>query len=128
MIGIEVVENRYVDYRSLGVPTLIADDFFNAGCVLGKPIKNWEQLDLCGLKGGFIINGKRGSLGQGADIMGHPLAALAWLVNQTHIFGQQLKASSYIMLGSLVETYWFKAPGQAVARIPEFGEVSVAFK
>ena len=128
MIGIEIVENRYVDFRSMGVPTLIADDFFNAGCVLGKPIKNWEELEICELKGGFIINGKRGPLGQGADIMGHPLAALAWLVNQTAIFGQQLKAGSYVMLGSLVETYWFESPGQAVARIPELGEVSVAFK
>ena len=35
MASIEVVDDRYRDYPTLGTPTLIADDFFNAGCVLG---------------------------------------------------------------------------------------------
>src|ERR1700682_1963211 len=35
MAAIEIVDDRYVDYRALGAPTLIADDFFGAGCVLG---------------------------------------------------------------------------------------------
>ncbi len=35
--GIEIVDDRYVDYKSLDTPTLIADDFFDAGCVIGTP-------------------------------------------------------------------------------------------
>ena len=34
MAGIEIVDDRYADYRSFGVPSLIGDNFFNAGCVL----------------------------------------------------------------------------------------------
>ena len=37
MAGIEIVDDRYRDYRSLGAPTLIADNFFNAGCVWKSP-------------------------------------------------------------------------------------------
>src|SRR5215207_2037232 len=33
--GMEIVDDRYVDYKALDTPTLIADDFFDAGCVLG---------------------------------------------------------------------------------------------
>jgi 2-oxo-3-hexenedioate decarboxylase/2-keto-4-pentenoate hydratase len=36
--AIEIVDDRYVDWQTLGAPTLVADDFFAAGCVLGKPV------------------------------------------------------------------------------------------
>src|SRR4051812_1621650 len=35
LASIEVVDDRYREFRTLGTPTLIADDFFNAGDVLG---------------------------------------------------------------------------------------------
>ena len=34
--AIEIVDDRYADWRTIGAPTLVADDFFAAGCVLGK--------------------------------------------------------------------------------------------
>jgi 2-oxo-3-hexenedioate decarboxylase/2-keto-4-pentenoate hydratase len=34
--AIEIVDERYLDWPSLGAPTLVADDFFAAGCVLGN--------------------------------------------------------------------------------------------
>src|SRR5258708_614935 len=33
--AIEIVDDRYADWRTIGAPTLVADDFFAAGCVLG---------------------------------------------------------------------------------------------
>ena len=38
MAAIEIVDDRYADWRSTDTPTLIADDFFAAGCVLGEPV------------------------------------------------------------------------------------------
>src|SRR3954471_19013999 len=37
MPAIEVVDERYADWPHTEAPTLIADDFFAAGCVLGAP-------------------------------------------------------------------------------------------
>src|SRR5260370_40414551 len=34
--AIEIVDDRYVDWQTLGAPTLVADDFFAARCQLGK--------------------------------------------------------------------------------------------
>ena len=34
MAGMELVDARYTDYTTLDTPTLVADDFFDAGCVL----------------------------------------------------------------------------------------------
>ena len=69
------------DYRSLDTPTLIADDFFNAGCVLGDPVESWRELDLAAVQGRMTINGGEVGRGRGGDILGHPLKALAWLAN-----------------------------------------------
>jgi 2-keto-4-pentenoate hydratase len=36
MVAAEVVDDRYSDFKSIGAPTLIADDFFHAAAVLGR--------------------------------------------------------------------------------------------
>ena len=59
----EIVDDRYRDYRTLDVATLIADDFFNAGCVLGTPVTGWRELDLPAVTGVTRLNGRRGGAG-----------------------------------------------------------------
>jgi 2-keto-4-pentenoate hydratase len=113
MAGIEIVDDRYRDYRSLGVPTLIADNFFNAGCVLGEPIGDWRKLDLGRLEGRTLINGREVGRGHGAMVLGHPLEALAWLANSRAARGLGLSRGKFVFLGSLVETKWLDA-GDAV--------------
>jgi 2-oxo-3-hexenedioate decarboxylase/2-keto-4-pentenoate hydratase len=113
MAAIEVVDDRYEDYRSLDAPTLIADDFFNAGCVLGEPVEAWRELDLAGLRGRMTINGAEVGTGEGSDILGHPLAALAWLANALAARGRHLAAGEFVLLGSVVETRWVE-PGDLV--------------
>jgi 2-keto-4-pentenoate hydratase len=65
----------------LGVPALIADNFFNAGCVLGEPIKDWRRLDLTRLEGHMLINDWSGVLAIVPIVLGYPLGALTWLAN-----------------------------------------------
>src|SRR4051794_24399550 len=77
--AIEIVDDRYVKWETMGAPTLVADDFFAAGCVLGPPIACAAAPDLLALKGRAIINGAVAGQGSGADVLGHPHNALAWL-------------------------------------------------
>jgi 2-keto-4-pentenoate hydratase len=106
MAAIEVVDDRYDDYRALDIPTLIADDFFNAACVLGAPVAAWRDLDLAGVRGRMTINGAEVGTGRGGDILGHPLEALAWLANALAVRGRCLEAGAFVLLGSVVETRW----------------------
>ena len=73
MAAIELVDDRWVDYKSVDTPTLIADNFFGAGCVLGAPVHDWQGLDLTAVQGSMYINGTSVGSGTGADIMGHPV-------------------------------------------------------
>ena len=109
MAAIELVEDRYRDYRQLPAPTLIADDFFQAGAVLGAPVTDWRGLDLAGIEGRMTINGAAVGQGVGGDVMGHPLTALAWLANLRAGTDEALSAGDFVLLGSVVETHWVTA-------------------
>jgi len=127
MAAIELVDDRYDDYRSLGTPTLIADDFFHVGCVLAPPVADWRRLDLAALTGTTTINGVEVGRGQGGDVMGHPFAALAWLANSLAARGRGLARGEIVLTGSVVETRWV-APGDAVViRIDGLGEAGAIF-
>ena len=122
MCAIELVDDRYEDYRSIGVATLIADDFFNAGCVLGPSVKDWDRLDLAALPGAMWISGEAVGSGSTADVMGHPFEALAWLANRWAQLGRTLRAGSFILLGSVIETRWVAAGDEIVIRLDDLGE------
>lgn len=126
MAAIELVDERYRDFRTIGVATLVADDFFNAGCVLGDPVQDWRALDLAEVTGRAWVNGSEVGMGKGELVMGHPLNALAWLANAQHEQGLPgLKAGEFVMLGSVVETKWLNAGDRVRIAIDQLGEVAL---
>jgi len=113
MAAIEIVDDRYVDYTALGAPTLIADDFFGAGCVLGPPVPDFDPALLAGVRATMRIDANEVGSGVGSDILGEPLEALVWLANNLARRGQHLRRGELVLLGSLVQTQWVEA-GQSV--------------
>ena len=127
MAAIEIVDDRYDDFRALDTPTLIADDFFSAGAVLGPPVADWRAVDLSAARGAMAINGKNVGTGTGADVMGHPFEALTWLANHAAASGRPLRAGDVVLTGSVVETKWVE-PGDTVSvAIEGLGEAGVTF-
>ena len=127
MTAIELVDERYRNFRTLGVPTLIAVDFFDSGCVLGDPVSDGRRIDLGKLSGATHINGVEVGRGTGALVMGHPLDALAWLANTRAKHGlNPLKAGEFVTLGSLVETKWLNAGDEVRVEIEQLGEVTLS--
>lgn len=126
MAAIEIVDDRYADYRELGVPTLIADDFFDAGCVLGEPKYEWRELDLARISGATYINGTQVGRGTGALVMDHPLEALAWLARSRAQRGMGLRQGTFVLLGSVVETKWLQAGDEVRVEIEDLGQASLS--
>jgi 2-oxo-3-hexenedioate decarboxylase/2-keto-4-pentenoate hydratase len=125
--AIEIVDDRYADWRSIGAPTLIADDFFAAGCVLGEGVPRAVAPDLLDVTGIALINGGETGRGTGADVLGHPHAALAWLANHLAAMGTQLRAGQIVLTGSLVQTVWLNAGDRAVMELSGLGTVAADF-
>ncbi|UFN47297.1 hypothetical protein LPC08_14830 [Roseomonas sp. OT10] len=125
--AIEVVDRRYNDLGLLGTPMLVADQVFHAGGVTGAPAPGWRALDLAGTRGHIEVDGSFVHEGLGAELLGHPLNALAWLAGSgaAEAFGG-LRAGQVVFLGSVTPPIWlegrctvraaFEGLGEAVAR------------
>jgi 2-oxo-3-hexenedioate decarboxylase/2-keto-4-pentenoate hydratase len=125
--SIEIVDERYADWSSLGAPTLVADDFFAAGCVLGKPVARSAAPDLLSVVGRAIVNGVEAGRGTGADVSGHPHNPLAWLANHLAEHGKGLRAGQIVLTGSLVKTIWLDAGATVTMDLSGLGEADVTF-
>src|SRR3984885_7854259 len=110
--GIEIVENRYDDLKTLGTPTLIADQVYHVAAVLGQQGGvDWHALDIGALRGRILIDGEERDAGVTSDLMGHPFNCLAWLAGSSvaAAFGG-LKAGQWVMLGSVTPPVWLDGP------------------
>ncbi|MBC7799545.1 MAG: fumarylacetoacetate hydrolase family protein [Gemmatimonadaceae bacterium] len=107
MCAIEIVENRYGPLDQLDPATLVADQVFHAAAVLGAPYPDWPGIDLIGTVGRILVNGQERGSGRGGDLLGDPMAALAWLAGSAEAaaFGG-LRAGQAVMLGSVTPPVW----------------------
>jgi 2-keto-4-pentenoate hydratase len=126
--AIEIVDDRYARWETLGAPTLIADDFFAAGCVLGREVARAALPDLAQLKGRAFINGEMAGEGSGADVLGHPHRALAWLANHLAAEGRALHAGQLVLTGSLVKTMWLQPGDRVRMELDGLGTVEAGFQ
>jgi 2-keto-4-pentenoate hydratase len=126
--AIEIVDDRYETWETIGAPTLIADDFFAAGCVLGEAVARYDVPDLLHVAGCALINGAEAGRGTGVDVLGHPHNALAWLANHLAEEGKGLHAGQIVLTGSLVKTIWLKAGDRVVMELAGLGSVEAAFE
>ncbi|RWH94082.1 MAG: hydratase [Mesorhizobium sp.] len=106
MIGCEIVRNRYGIPLERGLPTLIADDFFQAGYVLGQPVAAWRDLDLIGLAAECRVDGRVVETGISKIVMGNPLNSLRWLAADLARRGRKLEAGDVVLSGSITKPYW----------------------
>jgi 2-keto-4-pentenoate hydratase len=125
--AIEIVDDRYVTWETMGAPTLIADDFFAAGCVLGAAVPRANLPDLRAVTGRAILNGEEAGTGTGADVLGHPHNALAWLANHLAQEGKGLHAGQLVLTGSLVKTLWLKVGDKVRMELDGLGVVEAEF-
>jgi 2-keto-4-pentenoate hydratase len=127
MAAIEIIDDQNADYKKADALNLIANNAWNGGVVLGPPRTDWRKADLATLAGRMLINGEAVGNGTGADVLGHPLAALAWLANTLAERGRPLRAGMVVSTGSIVSTKWPKAGDTVVAEIDGLGEAVARF-
>ena len=114
----ELIEDRNADYAKTEATSLIVENCWNGGIVIGAP--NQVRLDeLVGIRGRLTLDGKLAGEGAAED----PCATLAWLANHVAERGRDLKAGRIVITGSLIVTVSI-APGQrAVFTVDGLGDV-----
>ena len=125
MAAIELVDDRYVDFASIGAPTLVADNAFDAGSVLGTPMTSWRGLAFDALTARTFRDGKLIAEGRSDMLLGHPLDALAWLANRRSRLGLGLAAGTFVSLGTMTPVQWVEGPSAWRIEVEGLGAVSV---
>src|SRR5437867_411341 len=119
----ELVEDGDADYKTLDAFTLVAQNTWNAGVVLGSPVTAWHSVDLERAVTRCWINDQPGGEGKTGDALGHPFEAVAWLANLLNRRGRMLERGMIVMTGSSITTK-FPAPGDRVRfAIESLGEI-----
>jgi 2-keto-4-pentenoate hydratase len=121
----ELVEDGDADYKTLDAFTLVAQNTWNGGVVLGAPATAWRQLDLETAVTRAWVNDQPAGQGKTGDALGHPLEAVAWLANLLNGRRRMLERGMIVMTGSSITTK-FPAPGDRVRfAVDGLGEISL---
>jgi 2-keto-4-pentenoate hydratase len=122
-VAVEIIDDRNAVYEGLDILSVIADNSWNNGVVLGEFRKSWPDLaDVEGVlsrDGGVIDNGF------GREILGHPFESVAWLANHLADRGRTLRAGELVMTGSILRTRFPKIGERYNFAIASLGEVAV---
>jgi len=117
----EIIDDRNADYKDIDVFSLIADNSWNAGLIVGPGVQRWG--DLAKVEGQLRSKGKIVDAGKGADVLGHPFLPIVWLANSLSSRG--LRKGDCVATGSIVPTI-FPKPGESyIFLVSGLGSVDV---
>jgi 2-keto-4-pentenoate hydratase len=123
-VGIEVLDSRYTDYR-FTMPDVVADNASAGRYVVGTPVPA-DGIDLRLVGVVLEHNGDVVATASGAASLGHPAAAVAWLVRSLADSGEGLRAGDVILSGGLTAAVPVSAGDVVVATIDRIGSLELA--
>jgi 2-keto-4-pentenoate hydratase len=124
--ALEIVDTRYHDYQFKAVDN-ISDNSSSARFLTGVP-KSLSALDDLRLLGVLLWSeGKTLDHGIGANALGDPLLALAWLANFLAASGQSIPAGSLVLTGGLTRAHPARAGQSLIAEFAQLGTVRAHF-
>ncbi len=124
--ALEIVDSRIADWRIKLVDT-IADNGSSARAVTSERVVDVGGLDLATEPVVLLRNDQEVGRGSGADVLGHPAEAVAWLANTLARFGEALRPGQLVLPGAMCASVFAEAGETFRAEFPHLGVVSVRF-
>ena len=122
--GIEILDCRYAGTQVM-VPDLIADNASAGRFLVGSPVP-LDGIDLRLVGVVLEHNGQVAGTAAGAAALGHPAAAVAWLVRSLATAGEGLLAGQVVLSGGLTDAVPVRPRDVVVASIDRLGSVELA--
>jgi 2-keto-4-pentenoate hydratase len=126
--SIEIVDHRYHDWKTVGAPSLLADNAIHGAWIAGDPYLNWREIDFARHPVALTINGERTLTGTGAAVLGNPLNVVAWLANELPRFGRRLRRGDRVTTGVTTDIYLAQPGDHLSADFGRIGQVELAFE
>jgi 2-keto-4-pentenoate hydratase len=125
--SIEIVDHRYHDWRTVGAPSLLADNAIHGAWVPGELYAGWRSLDFATHPTSLVVNGDKTFRGSGAAVLGNPLTVVAWLANELPRFGRRLQRGDRVTTGVTTDIYLAQAGDRLAAEFGPMGGVTLDF-
>jgi 2-keto-4-pentenoate hydratase len=125
--AIEIVDSRIRDWR-IKLPDTIADNASYGGCAIGSWSRALAYEDLRTVGMMLEVDGRPYSTGVGAAALGHPAAAVAWLLTKLHSLGIVTRPGDIVLSGALAAMAPVQAGSVARLTIHRQPAVTVAFE
>ncbi len=103
----ELIIDRGADYTDLNALTMIVDNAWCAGVVLGPEIPGWRDLDLDELPVALYWNDDPPATARTG--LADPLGSLAWIANLVNGMGGTITAGEIVITGSVIKTRYPEA-------------------
>lgn len=130
-LGIELPGTRFREVTAVGELQLIADNACSHDFLLGPQApRAWEAmaLDQCAVNGVVAgPSGTRTAAGFGANVLGHPLQALTWLVNELSFQEIPLDAGQFVTTGTCCVPMPLEPGDELTATFGELGSIICSF-
>lgn len=124
--AIELPDSRFADYATVGGAQLIADNACAHWFVLGPEVDAaWRGLDLAAHRVIGRVDGRLEREGRGANVLGDPRIALAWLANELSGIGVTLRRGEVVTTGTCLPPLEIRPGDRAEADFGLLGTVSV---
>ena len=102
MPAIEIIDSRVKDW-AIKLPDTLADNGSVGAVIVGGTPRRLSELTLRDTRGVLRFNDREVISGTTANILGNPLAAVAWLVNRLAEYEVVLEAGHLILPGSCLK-------------------------
>jgi 2-keto-4-pentenoate hydratase len=126
-VAVELPQTRFRDVAAVGAPQVAADNACGGPLVLGPPVPEALWLsrgrDLSAVSGWIGSAGETPAEGRGANVLGDPLAALAWLVQAVTGRGISIAAGEVISTGSVTTPPEVSSGAQVLAELGGLGQL-----
>jgi 2-keto-4-pentenoate hydratase len=123
--ALEIVERRGDFTADLSLA--LADNAQQKAFVTGARVALGD-LDLAAVTVDVSVNGAHQERARGAEVLGSPVASVAWLANKLAQYGRRLEAGQRIMSGSFTRQYGLARGDRVEARFDPVGTVSADFR
>ncbi|WP_170234945.1 2-keto-4-pentenoate hydratase [Croceicoccus sediminis] len=97
----EVVDDRHTDRSVVTAPSLVAENIWNVGAVLGDGVSPSRLGAIDGRAGRYYENGTEIETGSTSDVLGNPLNVVRWLANFQLSRGEMLRKGQTVLTGSI---------------------------
>ena len=124
--ALEIVDSRVAGW-DISIVDTVADNASSGLFTLGPERHSPGGLDLAACPMRLWRDGGQVSTGSGAQCLGHPAAAVAWLAATSRSYGQPLRAGEIVLSGALGPMVPVAPGDRFTAEIGGLGQVTASF-